>query len=114
MTDLTLMGDSPFDTIRREDPTGEFWTGRELQGVMEYSRWEDFAVVIAKAAESLALVQGADQAGHHFGKCRTDGGRWGNQQIDDYRLTRAVAEARIYFAVKTLLCPACHREAVAS
>lgn len=113
--DLTLMGSSPFDAIRREDEHGEHWTGRDLQPMMRYSRWEDFASVIRKARASLALVQGDDQADHHFGESRSDGGRWGNQQIDDYRLTRfgayliamagdhsntAVAEARIYFAVK--------------
>lgn len=116
MGDLTLMGESPFDAIRRTDEHGEYWTGRDLQPVMKYSRWEDFASVIWKARASLALVQGEEQAAHHFGESRSDGGRWGNQQIADFRLTRfgayltamagdhsnpAVAEARIYFAVKT-------------
>ncbi|WP_051326003.1 phage antirepressor KilAC domain-containing protein [Glycomyces tenuis] len=108
---------SPFDQVKHTDEHGnENWTGRSLQPLMEYSRWEDFATVIEKAKDSLRLVEGPEQADRHFGKCRSDGGRWGNQQIDDYRLTRfaayltamagddtkrAVAEARIYFAVKT-------------
>jgi hypothetical protein len=29
-----------------------------------------------------------DQAEYHFGISRSDGGRWGNQKLDDYRLTR--------------------------
>ncbi|MEU0426421.1 RhuM family protein [Streptomyces canus] len=83
---------------------------------MQYSRWEDFAAVIRKARDSLALVQGGDAADHHFGISRSDGGRWGNQQLDDFELTRfgaylvamagdgtkePVAQARVYFAVRT-------------
>ncbi|WP_338897417.1 RhuM family protein [Streptomyces sp. TG1A-60] len=83
---------------------------------MTYSRWEDFATVVEKAKASLALVHGDDQAAHHFAASRSDGGRWGNQKLDDYRLTRfgayltamagddtkeAVAQARVYFAVRT-------------
>jgi phage antirepressor YoqD-like protein len=113
---LSSMTDAPFDRIRREDEHGEYWTGRDLMGPMEYLRWEKFADVIEKAKTSLALVQGVEQAEHHFAIWGRDGGRWGNQRLDDYRLTRfgaylvamagddtkkAVAEARIYFAVKT-------------
>ncbi|MFJ8507732.1 phage antirepressor KilAC domain-containing protein [Streptomyces avermitilis] len=108
-------GFSPFDAIKREGERGEFWTGRQMQPLMDYLRWEDFAVVIEKAKGSLALVQGDEAAEHHFGKSRSDGGRWGNQRIEDYDLTRfgayltamagddtkeAVAQARVYFAVR--------------
>ncbi len=108
-------GSSPFDAIRRVDAYGrEYWLGREMQPLAEYSRWEDFATVIEKAKASLALIHGDHQAEHHFGISRSDGGRWGNQKLDDYRLTRfaaylvamagddtkpAVAHARVYFAV---------------
>lgn len=118
MTQLDLFGNgrSPFDAIRREDERGEFWTGRDLQPLMQYPRWEDFAAVIKKAKASLALIQGAEVAEHHFGIFRIDGGRWGNQRLDEYRLTRfgayltamagddtkeAVAQARVYFAART-------------
>lgn len=107
---------SPFDAIRRVDERGEFWTGRDLMPLMEYAAWDKFVVVIEKAKASLALVEGAAQAEHHFTAWGSDGGRWGNQRLDDYRLTRfgaylvamagddtkpAVARARVYFAVKT-------------
>jgi hypothetical protein len=115
---LVTVGDgmSPFESIKRVDAGGDYWTGRELMPLMQYGRWEDFAEVIGKAKAALALIQGSDQAKHHFGKCRSDGGRWGNQKLDDYRLTKfgahlvtmagddtkpAVAEARVYFAVQT-------------
>jgi hypothetical protein len=109
-------GGSPFDQIRRLDEYGrEYWAGRELQPLMVYGRWHEFAAVIAKAKASLALVHGDDQAEHHFVIQHSDGGRWGNQSLDDYRLTRfaayltamagddtkeAVAQARVYFAVR--------------
>lgn len=111
-------GGSPFDKIRRIDTYGrEYWTGRDLQPLMEYSRWEDFAAVIKKARDSLALVQGADQADHHFREMPEviSGGRWGQQTVGSYQFTRfgaylaamagddtkdAVAHARVYFAVR--------------
>jgi phage antirepressor YoqD-like protein len=108
-------GSSPFDAIRREDAAGEYWDGRDLMPLMDYAQWVKFEEVIKKAKASLALVQGADQAEHHFPIQESDGGRWGNQKIISYRLTRfgsyltamagddtkdAVAHARVYFAVK--------------
>jgi DNA-damage-inducible protein D len=106
---------SPFDAIKRVDAQGEYWSGRMLMPLMQYGRWHEFTEVIEKAKASLALVEGNEQAQHHFVIQHTDGGRWGNQQLIDYRLTRfgayltamagddtkeAVAQARIYFAVK--------------
>lgn len=105
-----------FDAIKQVDAQGEYWTGRDLMPVMEYSRWEDFAAMVEKAKSSLALIQGKEQADHHFGIFRSDGGRWGKTQLTNYRLTRfgayltamagddtktTIAAARIYFAVKT-------------
>ncbi len=113
---LPSNGQSPFDTLRQVDQDGEFWIGRTLQPVMGYSRWEDFHTVLMKASDSLELVQGEDAALHHFGRTRSEGGRWGNQVLHDFRLTRfgaylaamagddtkeEVARARVYFAVKT-------------
>src|SRR5690242_8157163 len=77
-------GTSPFDQIRHLDAYGrEYWTGRAMQPLMEYSRWEDFVEVIKKARDSLALVQGADQADHHFREMPEviSGGRWGKQTV---------------------------------
>lgn len=116
MSTLEFPGMSPFDAIRRVDDSGEHWLGRELMLCMGYGTWERFADVIVKARTSLALVQGESAASDHFAGWRSDGGRWGNQSLDDFRLTRfgaylvamagddtkrSVAEARIYFAVKT-------------
>lgn len=116
MNDMTIPGTSPFDSIRRTDEAGEHWTGRDLMPLMDYAQWVKFAIVIEKARQALAVVQGESVAAHHFPKRESDGGRWGNQSVEDYRLTRfgaylvamagddtkqAVAAARVYFAVKT-------------
>ncbi len=117
MSDIERISDvSPFDAIRQVDADGEHWTARDLQKLMEYARYENFAEVIDKAKASLALVEGRESAEHHFAIRSSDGGRWGNSKIEDFRLTRfgayltamagddtkkSVAAARIYFAVKT-------------
>jgi DNA-damage-inducible protein D len=108
---------SPFESIKEVDADGdERWSARELMPLMDYGRWHEFSVIVEKAKNSLNLVQGSDQAEHHFVICHSDGGRWGNQRLGDYRLTRfaayltamagddtkeAVAHARVYFAVRT-------------
>lgn len=119
MSELELFdsaGDSPFDAVKRHDDRGEHWTGRDLMPVMDYSRWEKFAEVIEKAKASLAIVDGQQAAEDHFTVWGSDGGRWGNQRLGDFRLTRfgayltamagddtkeSVARARVYFAVRT-------------
>lgn len=109
---------SPFDAIRHVDAYGrEYWLGREMQPLMQYSRWEDFATVIEKAKSSLTLVQGESAAQDHFREVpkMVAIGSGAQRGIPDYRLTRfgaylaamagddtkeAVARARVYFAVR--------------
>lgn len=109
-------GSSPFDKIRHLDAYGrEYWTGREMQPLMQYSQWRDFAGVILKARDSLALVQGEGAAQKNFAEVRKVSGARGPAGAD-YELTRfgaylvamagddtkeAVAQARVYFAVRT-------------
>lgn len=116
MTDLAAFEpSSPFDHIRHIDADGEHWFARELMALMGYSTWERFAAVVAKAAESLAVVQGDDQAAANFRKIAKVTGSRGPAAAD-VRLTRfaayltamagddtkeQVAGARVYFAVKT-------------
>lgn len=119
MTEIQTLGsESPFDGIRQVDENGELWTGRELQPLMDYRRWREFAVVIEKAKASLALVEGQASAGHHFVEIpkMVAIGSGASREVPDYRLTRfgayltamagddtkeAVARARVYFAVRT-------------
>lgn len=105
---------SPFDAIRRVDERGEYWLARELMPLMQYARWDSFAIVVDKARASLALVEGKDAAGSNFLDVQKVSGR--GPAGADVRLTRfgaylvamagddtkvAVAAARVYFAVKT-------------
>jgi DNA-damage-inducible protein D len=48
MTDLTLFGRSPFDSICREDEDGEYWSARELMPLLGYDRWENFAEAVER------------------------------------------------------------------
>lgn len=106
---------SPFDGIRREDEQGEWWSARELMPLLGYSRWESFDDAVSRASVSAANA-GVD--GDHFrGVPRViEGGRWGTQTVQDYRLTRygaylvamngdprkpEIAAAQTYFAVRT-------------
>ena len=54
---------SPFDAIRRVDEQGEHWTGRDLQSLAGYLRWEDFRNAIERARLSITNSgRNADQA----------------------------------------------------
>lgn len=93
----------------------ERWSARDLQELMGYSKWQEFEKVIEKAK---VAIQNSDlEPLDHFTGARKviNGGRWGRQEVGDYRLTRfgayqvalnadaakpQVALAKTYFAVK--------------
>lgn len=111
-------GASPFDRIRRLDGYGrEYWSGRELQPLMHYTRWQKFQEVIERAKAALSVVEGSESADRAFQQVSqvTQAGNLGAQEKNDYHLSRfgayltamagddtkeAVARARIYFAVR--------------
>ena len=114
MTDLTLFGASPFDSIRRvrEDGT-EYWRARDLQPLMGYTRWESFETPLNRAMKAAVNV-GEDVAGNFRGSPKVSGARGPAQA--DFELSRyaaylvamngdpnkpEVAAAQTYFAVKT-------------
>lgn len=109
-------GTSPFDSIMLLDQSGqERWSARDLQQLMGYAKWQDFEKVIANAKAAVDN-SGLDSLDHFMGARKVIiGGRWGQQQSGDYRLTRLgayqvalagdgrkpeVAAAKTYFAVK--------------
>jgi DNA-damage-inducible protein D len=107
-------GDSPFDALKRTDERGDYWTGRDLQPHMEYARWDAFEAVITKARNALRLIEGAESADSNFRHMENNRSKVGRTGTD-WRLTRfaayltcmagddakrAVAQGRIYFAVK--------------
>lgn len=108
---------SPFDRIMLHDINGEErWSARDLQVIMGYASWQEFDKVVNKAREGLDTTA-IDSRDHFMGAHKViKGGRWGSQQVADYRLTRLgayqvalagdsrkpeVAAAKVYFAVQT-------------
>ncbi|KNX38061.1 phage antirepressor KilAC domain-containing protein [Luteipulveratus halotolerans] len=108
---------SPFDSIRqtREDGS-EFWSARDLMPLLGYDKWERFEGSVERAKQS-AMAQGNNAVDHFPGAGKViEGGRWGQQTVADYSLTRfacylvamngdprkaEVAAAQAYFAVRT-------------
>lgn len=104
-------GGSPFDAIRREDETGEWWSARDLQPLLGYLRWEDFRNSIERA--KVAISNSGQTADLHASE-RPEAS--GNTTRMNYKLTRygaymiamngdprkpEVAAAQTYFAVQT-------------
>ncbi len=52
MSDIVEYSVDTFDSIKHVNEEGqEFWYARELQKVLEYTKWENFVNVIDKAKE---------------------------------------------------------------
>ena len=104
---------SPFDAIRRTDETGEYWTARDMQPLLGYSKWERFESAIDRAR--VAAANSGTDANQAISRLREMVPQGGAARID-YRLTRygaylvamngdprkkAIADAQTYFAVRT-------------
>ncbi len=104
---------SLFDSIRHVEDGAEFWNGRELMGLLDYSQWRDFSAAIDRAIISCK-THGA-HAADHFSRVVTSPPRGGRAK-EDYKLSRfaayliamcsdprkrSVADAQAYFAVRT-------------
>ncbi len=93
-----------------------FWLARDLQQLLGYERWENFAKVIEKA-RTACLSSGADAEDHFLDTTKmVDVGSGARREIDDVMLSRyacyliaqngdpnkePVAFAQTYFAVQT-------------
>jgi DNA-damage-inducible protein D len=94
----------------------ERWSARDLQILMGYEQWRQFDDAVQRARQAID-ASGMDSRDHIAGARKViTGGRWGKQDVADYRLTRfgayhvalagdgrkpEVAAAKTYFAVKT-------------
>lgn len=78
-----------FEEIRRFDSKGdEYWLARELAPILEYHKWQNFALVIEKAA--LACEQSGRRIADHFTDISkmVDLGSGAKRKIKDFELSR--------------------------
>jgi DNA-damage-inducible protein D len=105
-----------FESLRREDPVGEWWSARDLMFPLGYDRWERFEDAINRAEASASHL--GEDARDHFRSAakKVEIGSGAMRVIADYRLTRfgvylvamngdprkpEIAAAQTYFAVQT-------------
>jgi hypothetical protein len=102
---------NPFDKIRYQDDTGEWWWARELMPLLGYEQWKNFAEAIERAR--IAARNSGYEPDLHFCRSRQKG--TGGRPRDDFRLTRfacymiaingdpnkaEIADAQSYFVIK--------------
>lgn len=83
MTELGLFS-NPFDQIRNQDDTGEWWSARALMPIMGYTKWENFEEAILRGRH--AARNSGHEPDQHFS--------WRQEKLiagrprEDWRLTR--------------------------
>ena len=105
-----------FENYAYEEDGIEFWFARDLQNLLGYSKWENFAKVVAKAKESC--INANQNVLDHFPDVRkmVTIGSEAEREIEDIMLTRyacyliaqngdprkqEIAFAQSYFAIQT-------------
>jgi len=104
-------GANPFEKIRYQDNTGEWWTARELMPLLGYEQWRNFAEAIERAR--IAARNSGYDPDLHF--CRRQQKGDIGRSREDFRLTRfacyliaingdpnkaEIADAQSYFVIK--------------
>lgn len=117
-TELTEASqNSPFDAIRSVSPhRAEYWSARDLQQALGYSKWSNFKQAIKKAVTSCRQ-SGNDPTNHFADAGKMVGiGSGSNRSLGDFHLSRfacyliaqngdpqkpEIATAQKYFAIQT-------------
>lgn len=117
MNDLSTNQKKLFDNIKHTDEYGnEYWLARELQGTLQYAKWENFHKVIKTAQIACKISQ--QEVSDHFPEVRKtiNMPKGATKIVTDYRLTRyacylivmngdprkeVIALGQTYFAVRT-------------
>src|SRR5436305_2567518 len=107
---------SPFDSIRQVADGREYWPARDLQALLGYKNWREFADAIERAM--IACSNSGQQPNDHFGEAHKmiQAGKGARRKVKDYQLTRygcylvamngdprklEISSAQTYFAIKT-------------
>ena len=104
------------ELVHKDDDGGEYWLARDLQELLGYAKWENFAKVIDKAIKACQ-GSGYDPQDHFLDvRKMVELGSGATRAVDDIALTRyacyliaqngdpskeAIAFAQTYFAVQT-------------
>lgn len=121
---LTVSEEGPesFVAIRHfDEETGEYWTARELMGVLGYKSWRSFETLVRRAMQSFATSEFGKKydINDHFGQVHkmVPTGSGAQRGVDDYLLSRyacyliaqngdpskkPIAMAQAYFNIQTL------------
>lgn len=115
-TQLPALGDISFEKLKQINQFGaEYWSARDLQGLLGYSQWRRFENAIERAITSCE--QSGNDPHHHFAGAGKPipGGKGAVQVVDDYHLSRfacyliaqngdprkaEIAVAQKYFAIQ--------------
>ena len=117
MSELVKYSEQTFESIKHVNEYGEeYWLARELQGVLEYARWENFNKAIERAKKACTNT-GFDVEDHFREVTKLiQIAKGGQRPVKDYMLTRyacyliaqngdpkkeEIAFAQSYFAVQT-------------
>lgn len=121
---------SPFDAIRQIGKDGrEYWSARDMSGLLGYRKWENFRVAIERAKK--ACENSGDSIADHFPEVRKmiTTGKGAKREIEDFHLSRhacyllvenadpdkpIVALGQAYFAYQTRRQELSHEEALAA
>jgi len=115
-SDIIIQLHKNFEDYSQQIDGEEFWLARDLQGLLGYSKWENFAKVIDKA--KIACQTAGHNVSDHFPDVRKmiQLGKGAEREVEDIALTRyacyliaqngdprkvEIAFAQTYFAVQT-------------
>ena len=117
MSDIAVYSEQTFESIKHVNEYGqEYWLARELQCVLEYAQWRNFAEAIERA--KLACKNSGFSIDDHFANVvkMVDIRSGAEREIDDVMLSRyacylivmngdprneVIAAGQTYFAIKT-------------